>query len=50
MRVVHDMLVVLLQHAPEEHVFGMVNRLDDKPVVPREVEETAALPGRAELG
>jgi hypothetical protein len=43
-RVVHDMLVVLLQHAPEEYVLGMVDRLDDEPVVPREVEETTALP------
>lgn len=44
------MLVVLLQHAPEELVLGIVNRLDDEPVVPREVEETTTLPGRAELG
>jgi len=49
-RVVHDMLVVLLQHAPEELVLGIVNGLDDESVIPREVEETAALPGRAELG
>ena len=44
------MLVVLLQYAPEEFVLSVVNRLYDEPVVPREVEETAALPGRAELG
>ena len=44
------MLVVLLQYAVKKLVLGMVNRLDDEPVVSREVEEAAALPGRAELG
>jgi hypothetical protein len=47
--VVHDVLVVCRQHAPQELVFGVVDRLDNEPVVPREVEETATLPGRAEL-
>lgn len=50
MRVVHDMLVILLQYTPEKFVLSIVNRLDDEPVVSREVEETAALPRRAELG
>jgi hypothetical protein len=41
------MVVVLLQDLPKELMFGMVDGLDDVLVVSGEIEETAALAGRA---
>lgn len=49
-RIVLDVLVVLLEDAPEELVLRVPDRLDDEAVVAREVEERARLAGRAELG
>lgn len=45
-----DVLVVLLEDAPEELVLGMSDRLDDEPVVAREVEERPRFARRAEFG
>ena len=50
MRVVPHVRVVRLQDVSEELVLRVVYGLDDKPVVAREVEKRAGLPGRAELG
>jgi hypothetical protein len=49
-RVFLDVVVVVLQDLPEELVFGVVYGLDDVFVVSREIEEAAALAGRAKLG
>ncbi len=42
--VLRDMLVVFLEDLAEKLVLRVVNCLDDVLVVPREVEEAAALP------
>jgi hypothetical protein len=49
-RVLPHVLVVLREHAPEELVLRVVDRLDDEAVVAREVEERAGLARAAELG
>jgi hypothetical protein len=49
MGVLLDVLVILLEDAPEKLVLRVANRLDDEPVVSREVEERARLARRAEL-
>lgn len=46
MRVTLDMLIVLLENPSEELVLVVVDRLDDEPVVPREVEERSGLARR----
>jgi hypothetical protein len=49
-RVLLNVVVVVLQDLPEELVFGVVYGFDDVFVVSREIEEAAALAGRAKLG
>ena len=49
-RVFLYVVVVVLEYLAKELVFGMVNSLDDVLVVSGEIEEAAALSGRAELG
>lgn len=49
MRVLLDVFVVLFQDLPQELVFGMSNRLDDEPVVSREIKERTRFPWRTEF-
>jgi hypothetical protein len=48
-RVLLNVVVVVLQDLSEELVFGMMDGLDNVLVVAGEIEEAAALAGRAEL-
>jgi hypothetical protein len=49
-RVLFDVVVVVFEDLAEELRFAVVHGLDDVFVVAGEVEEAAALAGRAELG
>jgi hypothetical protein len=50
MRIVLDVCMVVLKDRPEVLVFGVMDRLDDETVVPREVEEGSRLSWRPEFG
>ena len=49
MRVALDMFVVVLEHAAEEFMFVVVDRLDDETVIAGEVEERAGFARRTEF-
>ena len=45
-----NVFIILLKDAPEELVFGMMNGLDDEPIISGEVKEGSGFPGTAEFG
>lgn len=49
MRVILDVLVILRQDLAEELVLGVMDGLDNEPVVAREIEERPRLAWRTEL-
>ena len=49
MRIPANVVMVVFQNLADEFVFVVVYRLDDEPVVTREIKERAGLSGGTEL-
>lgn len=48
--VILDMLIVILEHAQQELVLGVVDGLDDEAIVAGEIEEGPGFSGGTQLG